>query len=119
MPCSRPNKFEFKLIHVIRSLSKKIGKVKLFWPIKSNTLFFIFSSTVADFSSVADPDGSRRAKMTVKSRKNLRNKFLVIKTMDPDWIRISIQPKMLDPDLYQMNTDPEPWTFLFEQTQST
>jgi hypothetical protein len=39
--------------------------------------------------------------------------------MDPDWIRIGIQPKMLDPDPYQMNTDPQPWTFLFEQTQST
>ncbi len=24
--------------------------------------------------------------------------FLVIKTLDPDWIRIGIQPKMLDPD---------------------
>ncbi len=23
----------------------------------------------------------------------------------PDWIRIGIQPKMLDPDPYQMNTD--------------
>ncbi len=31
--------------------------------------------------------------------------FLVIKTLDPDWIRIGIQPKMLDPDLYQLNTD--------------
>ncbi len=33
-------------------------------------------------------------------------KFLVIKTMDPDWIRIRMQTKMLDPnpDLYQMNT---------------
>jgi hypothetical protein len=25
-----------------------------------------------------------------------------------DWIRIGIQPKMLDPDPYQMNTDPKP-----------
>jgi hypothetical protein len=24
-------------------------------------------------------------------------------------IRIRIQPKMLDPDPYQMNTDPQPW----------
>jgi hypothetical protein len=32
--------------------------------------------------------------------------FLV---MDPDWIRIGIQPKMLDPDPYQMNTDPKHW----------
>ncbi len=35
-------------------------------------------------------------------------KILVVKTLDPDWIRISIQPKMLDPDLYQTNTDPKP-----------
>jgi hypothetical protein len=28
--------------------------------------------------------------------------------MDPDWIRIGIQPKMLDPDPYQMKTDPKP-----------
>ena len=30
--------------------------------------------------------------------------------MDPDWIRIriGIQPKMLDPDPYQMNADPQP-----------
>ncbi len=34
----------------------------------------------------------------------------VIKTLIPDWIRIriGIQPKMLDPDPYQMNTDPVP-----------
>jgi hypothetical protein len=30
--------------------------------------------------------------------------FLVIKTLDPGWIQIGIQPKMLDPDQYQMNT---------------
>jgi hypothetical protein len=31
-------------------------------------------------------------------------------TLDPDWIRIpiGIHPKMLDPDPYQMNTDPKP-----------
>jgi hypothetical protein len=29
--------------------------------------------------------------------------FLVIKTLDPDWIRIGIQPKMLDPDPYQIH----------------
>jgi hypothetical protein len=31
--------------------------------------------------------------------------------LDPDWIQIGIQPKMLDPDPdpYQMNTDPQPW----------
>jgi hypothetical protein len=36
---------------------------------------------------------------------------MVIKTLDPDWIRIriSIQPKMMDlaPDPHQMNTDPK------------
>ncbi len=44
-------------------------------------------------------------------------KFLVFKTpesgLDPYtyWIRIriGIQPKMLDPDPYQMNADPQPW----------
>ena len=36
--------------------------------------------------------------------------FLVLKAQDPDWIRIriGIQPKMLDPDPYQMNTDLQP-----------
>ncbi len=38
--------------------------------------------------------------------------FFVIKTLDPDCIRIriwiGIQPKMLDPDPYQMNTNPQP-----------
>jgi hypothetical protein len=28
--------------------------------------------------------------------------------LDPDGIRIGIQPTMLDPDPYQMNTDPKP-----------
>jgi arginyl-tRNA synthetase len=31
---------------------------------------------------------------------------LVIKALDPDWIRIGIQPKMLDPD--ELNADPQP-----------
>ncbi len=43
--------------------------------------------------------------------------FLVIKipgtVLDPYWIRIGIQPKMLDPDPYQMNTDLQPWLYLF------
>jgi hypothetical protein len=38
--------------------------------------------------------------------------FLVIKALDPDWIRIPIgvHPKMLDPDPdpEKMNTDPQP-----------
>ncbi len=35
------------------------------------------------------------------------NFFLVIKALDPDWIRIGIQPKMLDldPDKMIRNTD--------------
>jgi hypothetical protein len=33
--------------------------------------------------------------------------FLSSKPLDPDWIRIGIQPKILDPDPYQMNTDPQ------------
>jgi hypothetical protein len=43
-------------------------------------------------------------------------KFLVIKTLNLEWIRIVIQPKMPDsyemnsgPDPYKMNTDPRPW----------
>jgi hypothetical protein len=35
------------------------------------------------------------------------SQFLVIKTLDPDWTRIGIQPKMLDPSPNQMNTDPK------------
>jgi hypothetical protein len=42
--------------------------------------------------------------------------FLVIKALDPDWIRIRIriglQPQTLDPE--KMNTDPKPW---FRDTQ--
>ncbi len=34
--------------------------------------------------------------------------FLVSKALDPDWIRIGIQPKMLDPD--EMNAVPQSWT---------
>ncbi len=36
--------------------------------------------------------------------------FLVIKALDQDpyWIRIGIQPKMLDPDPDEMNADPQP-----------
>jgi hypothetical protein len=37
-------------------------------------------------------------------------KFLSLKPLDPDWIRIRIgtQPKMLDPDPDEMNADPNP-----------
>jgi hypothetical protein len=44
---------------------------------------------------------------------------LVIKALDPDpyWIRIGIQPKLLDPDPDQdpdeMNADPQPWLKFF------
>ncbi len=40
--------------------------------------------------------------------------FLVIKALDPDWIRIRIgvHPKMLDPDPDEMSTDPQPWLWL-------
>jgi hypothetical protein len=38
---------------------------------------------------------------------------LIIKTLDPDWIRIGLQPKMLDPD--QMNADPQPWFKVLEE----
>ncbi len=34
--------------------------------------------------------------------------FLVIEALDPDWILIGSQPKMLDPDPDEMNTDPQP-----------
>jgi hypothetical protein len=46
---------------------------------------------------------------------------LVIKALDPDWIRIriGIQPKMLDPDPDEMYADPQPCfkkvTFLFAE----
>ncbi len=38
--------------------------------------------------------------------------FLVIKALDPDWIRIRIgvHPEMLDPDPDEMNADPQPWS---------
>jgi hypothetical protein len=39
--------------------------------------------------------------------------FLVIKALDPDWIRIRIriglQPQPLDPDPEKMNADPKHW----------
>jgi hypothetical protein len=34
--------------------------------------------------------------------------FLVIEALDPDWILIGSQPKLLDPDPDEMNTDPQP-----------
>jgi hypothetical protein len=37
-----------------------------------------------------------------------------IRTWDPDWIRIGIQPKMLDPDPYQIYTDPKNPDFVDE-----
>jgi hypothetical protein len=40
--------------------------------------------------------------------------FLVNKTLDPDWIwiRIGMQPKMLDSDPYQISTGPKHWFLL-------
>jgi hypothetical protein len=40
--------------------------------------------------------------------------FLVIKALDPDWIRIwiGVHPKMLDPDPDEMNADQQPWLSL-------
>jgi hypothetical protein len=40
------------------------------------------------------------------------SKFLVNKALDPDWIRIGIQHKMLDPDPDEMNADPQRWILL-------
>jgi hypothetical protein len=45
--------------------------------------------------------------------------FLVIKALDPDWIRIRIriririglQPQPLDPDPEKINTDPKPCSY--------
>ncbi len=34
--------------------------------------------------------------------------FLVFKALEPDWIRVGIQPKMLDLDPDEMNADPQP-----------
>ncbi len=34
---------------------------------------------------------------------------MAIKALDPDWIQIGIQPKMLDPDPYQINANPQPY----------
>jgi hypothetical protein len=39
--------------------------------------------------------------------------FLVIKALDPFWIRIGIQPRMLDPDPDEMNADLQPWFLLW------
>ncbi len=43
--------------------------------------------------------------------------FFKILDPDPDWtlIRIGIQPKMLDPDLYLMSTDPKHCFFAKEK----
>ncbi len=35
--------------------------------------------------------------------------FSVVKTLDPDWFRIGIQPKMLDQDMKSINPDPKHW----------
>jgi len=40
----------------------------------------------------------------------LKEKIFELQMFLNFWIRIGIQPKMLDPDPYQMNTDPKQWT---------
>jgi len=47
--------------------------------------------------------------------------FLVIKALDPDWIRIriGIQPKMLELDPDKMNADPKPWRRTLIELRST
>jgi hypothetical protein len=42
-----------------------------------------------------------------------------IKTLDPDWIWIGIQPKMLDPEPYQMTTDLKHWYILLVVERNT
>ncbi len=42
-----------------------------------------------------------------------------IKTLDPDWIRVGIQPKMLDPKPYQMTTDLKHWSILLVVKSNT
>jgi hypothetical protein len=37
--------------------------------------------------------------------------FLGFKALDPDWIRIGVHHKMLDPDPDEMNADPQPCFF--------
>jgi hypothetical protein len=46
---------------------------------------------------------------------------LVIKALDPDWIRIriGIQPKMLELDPDKMNADPKPWRRTLIELRST
>jgi hypothetical protein len=46
-------------------------------------------------------------------------KFFSIFGHQTPWIRIDIQPKMLDPDPYQMNTDPQPWLCLLKTLHRT
>ncbi len=60
--------------------------------------------------------GLGRGKLIQKKKKKFSAatfflQFLVIKALDPDWmrIRIGIQLKMLDPDPDEINADPQPW----------
>ncbi len=55
--------------------------------------------------------GKGKLQFLIKKKKNsavIFFQFLVIKALDPDWIRIrtGVHPKMLDPDPDEMNTDP-------------
>jgi hypothetical protein len=42
-----------------------------------------------------------------------------IKTLNQDWIQIGIQPKMLDPEPYQMTTDLKYWSILLVVERNT
>ncbi len=62
--------------------------------------------------------GIGKLQFFIKKKKKKKNfsciifflQFLIIKALDPDWIRIriGIQPQMLDPDPDEMNADPQP-----------
>jgi hypothetical protein len=47
-------------------------------------------------------------KLQILIKKIFFLQFLVIKALDPDWIRIGLQPQTLDPDPEKINTDPKP-----------
>ncbi len=51
-------------------------------------------------------------RVAIRIQSSQWSNFLSLKPLDPKWIRIGIQPKMLDPDPSQLNTDPQPCFFL-------
>jgi hypothetical protein len=70
------------------------------------------SASVSDLGSRSglDPDSIRSVDPYPDQDIKFWSSQPWIRTPDPDWIRISIQPKMLHPN--QMNTDPEHWFHL-------